>query len=140
MTHHTSFNETSATAAPWLLNRPHLRLTHLSPPVALGVSLVLFCAAWLLHLNSVALSLPMDNIEQTIWSASFEWGYYKHPPLPTWLMLGPTGPRRLRLSIEHLANFRGGSCYHTDLDPRWVKRRANVPRNSSSSSTTNSDR
>ncbi len=39
-----------------------------------------------------------------------------------WLMLGPTGPRRLRLAIEHLAHFRGGSCYHVDLDPRWVKR------------------
>lgn len=39
-----------------------------------------------------------------------------------WLMLGPTGPRRLRLAIEHLANFRGGVCYHVDLDPRWVKR------------------
>lgn len=23
-----------------------------------------------------------------------------------WLMLGPTGPRRLRMSIEHLANYR----------------------------------
>lgn len=39
-----------------------------------------------------------------------------------WLMLGPTGPRRLRLAIEHLAHVRGGSCYHVDLDPRWVKR------------------
>jgi phenylacetate-coenzyme A ligase PaaK-like adenylate-forming protein len=39
-----------------------------------------------------------------------------------WLMLGPTGPRRLRLSIEHLANLRGGSCYFVDLDPRWVRR------------------
>ena len=39
-----------------------------------------------------------------------------------WLMLGPTGPRRLRLAIEHLANHRGGSCYHVDLDPRYVKR------------------
>lgn len=38
-----------------------------------------------------------------------------------WLMLGPTGPRRLRLSIEHLANIRGGVCFHVDLDPRWVK-------------------
>lgn len=38
-----------------------------------------------------------------------------------WLMLGPTGPRRLRLSIEHLANIRGGACYFIDLDPRWVK-------------------
>ncbi len=39
-----------------------------------------------------------------------------------WLMLGPTGPRRLRLAIEHLAQVRGGVCYHVDLDPRWVKR------------------
>ncbi len=39
-----------------------------------------------------------------------------------WLMLGPTGPRRLRLAIEHLANYRGGSCYFVDLDPRWVKK------------------
>ena len=39
-----------------------------------------------------------------------------------WLMLGPTGPRRLRLAIEHLANHRGGICFHVDLDPRWVNR------------------
>jgi YD repeat-containing protein len=39
-----------------------------------------------------------------------------------WLMLGPTGPRRLRLAIEHLANQRGGSCYFVDLDPRYVKK------------------
>jgi phenylacetate-coenzyme A ligase PaaK-like adenylate-forming protein len=44
------------------------------------------------------------------------------PPGSNWLMLGPTGPRRLRLCIEHLANIRGGSCFHVDLDPRWVKR------------------
>jgi len=37
-----------------------------------------------------------------------------------WLMLGPTGPRRLRLSIEHLAQHRGGISYFVDLDPRWV--------------------
>lgn len=39
-----------------------------------------------------------------------------------WLMMGPTGPRRLRLAIEHLANVRGGNCYFIDLDPRWVKK------------------
>ncbi|MCA8957834.1 MAG: hypothetical protein KDC87_17290 [Planctomycetes bacterium] len=39
-----------------------------------------------------------------------------------WLMMGPTGPRRLRLAIEHLANHRGSSCYFVDLDPRWVKK------------------
>jgi len=39
-----------------------------------------------------------------------------------WMMVGPTGPRRLRLAIEHLANFRGSPCYFVDLDPRWVKK------------------
>jgi hypothetical protein len=37
-----------------------------------------------------------------------------------WLMLGPTGPRRLRLAVEHLAQYRGGICFMVDLDPRWV--------------------
>jgi phenylacetate-coenzyme A ligase PaaK-like adenylate-forming protein len=37
-----------------------------------------------------------------------------------WLMLGPSGPRRLRLAVEHLAQYRGGICFMVDLDPRWV--------------------
>ncbi|MEK6324190.1 MAG: hypothetical protein AABN33_21335 [Acidobacteriota bacterium] len=37
-----------------------------------------------------------------------------------WLMLGPSGPRRLRLAVEHLAQHRGGICFMVDLDPRWV--------------------
>ena len=44
------------------------------------------------------------------------------PRRVAWLMVGPTGPRRLRLAIEHLANFRGSPCYFIDLDPRWVKK------------------
>jgi hypothetical protein len=50
------------------------------------------------------------------------------PPGADWLMLGPSGPRRLRLAIEHLAQHRrdergggrGGISYCVDLDPRWV--------------------
>jgi phenylacetate-coenzyme A ligase PaaK-like adenylate-forming protein len=38
-----------------------------------------------------------------------------------WLMLGPSGPRRLRLAVEHLAQYRGGGiAFCVDLDPRWV--------------------
>lgn len=37
-----------------------------------------------------------------------------------WLMLGPSGPRRLRLAVEHLCQHRGGICFHVDMDPRWV--------------------
>ena len=44
------------------------------------------------------------------------------PPGQAWLMMGPTGPRRLRLAVEHLANVRGSSCYFIDLDPRFVKK------------------
>jgi hypothetical protein len=39
-----------------------------------------------------------------------------------WLMLGPSGPRRLRLAVEHLAQHRGGICFMVDLDPRWVNK------------------
>ena len=37
-----------------------------------------------------------------------------------WLMVGPSGPRRLRLAVEHLAHHRGGISFCVDLDPRWV--------------------
>ncbi|NMM81244.1 hypothetical protein B2J86_09965 [Acidovorax sp. SRB_14] len=46
----------------------------------------LFGVLWLWHLSSVALSPPADNIEQLTWVRSLQWGYYKHPPLPTWAL------------------------------------------------------
>jgi len=42
------------------------------------------------------------------------------PKGANWLMLGPSGPRRLRLAVEHLCQHRGGICFCLDLDPRWV--------------------
>jgi phenylacetate-coenzyme A ligase PaaK-like adenylate-forming protein len=42
------------------------------------------------------------------------------PKGANWMMLGPSGPRRLRLSVEHLCQHRGGVCFCLDLDPRWV--------------------
>ena len=42
------------------------------------------------------------------------------PKKSNWLMLGPSGPRRLRLAVEHLCQYRGGICFMVDLDPRWV--------------------
>jgi phenylacetate-coenzyme A ligase PaaK-like adenylate-forming protein len=54
-----------------------------------------------------------ENFSQTLADKSF-------PKGSDWLMLGPSGPRRLRLAIEHLAQFRGGIAFSVDLDPRWV--------------------
>jgi len=30
----------------------------------------------------------LDNMEELVWGNVFEWGYYKHPPLPSWLLFG----------------------------------------------------
>jgi 4-amino-4-deoxy-L-arabinose transferase-like glycosyltransferase len=50
------------------------------------VLLVVFAAIWIAHLSSTSLTAPQDNLEQLVWTRSVEWGYYKHPPLPTWLL------------------------------------------------------
>src|SRR5437667_5012543 len=53
-----------------------------------------------------------------MFSATLPDAYF--PKGSNWLMLGPSGPRRLRLAVEHLAQFRGGISFCVDLDPRWV--------------------
>ena len=47
---------------------------------------LVFAALWLSLLGASSLAPPIDNIEQLTWVRSLEWGYYKHPPLPTWLL------------------------------------------------------
>jgi phenylacetate-coenzyme A ligase PaaK-like adenylate-forming protein len=58
------------------------------------------------------------RIDYEIFSETLPDEYF--PKNTNWLMLGPSGPRRLRLSVEHLAQHRGGICFCVDLDPRWV--------------------
>ncbi len=68
----------------WLAARHHW-------PAAARVAcgLVLFGMLWLAYLQQVALTPPTDVIEQLTWVRALEWGYYKHPPLPTWLLWLP---------------------------------------------------
>jgi phenylacetate-coenzyme A ligase PaaK-like adenylate-forming protein len=58
------------------------------------------------------------RIDYELFSGTLPDEYF--PPGSNWLMLGPSGPRRLRLSVEHLAQYRGGVSFCVDLDPRWV--------------------
>lgn len=69
---------------PWA-GRQRIDFTGLE--VAIG--LMLFATVWLSVLAFTSLSPPVDNIEQLTWVRSLEWGYYKHPPLPTWLIWLP---------------------------------------------------
>ena len=59
--------------------------------------------------------IDYEIYSETLSERSFPYG-------SDWLMLGPTGPRRLRLAVEHLAQHRGGICFLVDLDPRWVNK------------------
>ena len=61
----------------------------LRPGQLVALLLLVFGAAWLAHLSYTSLSPPTDNIEQLTWVGSIEGGYYKHPPLPTWLFWLP---------------------------------------------------
>ncbi|MFO0788900.1 MAG: hypothetical protein U0805_05535 [Pirellulales bacterium] len=58
------------------------------------------------------------RIDYSLFSDTLPEEYF--PLGSNWLMLGPSGPRRLRLAVEHLAQHRGGICFCIDLDPRWV--------------------
>lgn len=52
-------------------------------PVGLSLGLIL---AWATLLALTVIDPPVDNIEQLTWVRSMQWGYFKHPPLPTWLL------------------------------------------------------
>ena len=45
-------------------------------------------AMWVLVPAGVNTGQWGDNFEQYVWAHSLEWGYHKHPPLPTWLLGG----------------------------------------------------
>jgi len=58
------------------------------------------------------------RIDYSLFSDTLPEKYF--PKGANWMMLGPSGPRRLRLAVEHLCQHRGGICFCVDLDPRWV--------------------
>ncbi|HEY4038907.1 MAG TPA: glycosyltransferase family 39 protein, partial [Burkholderiaceae bacterium] len=75
-------------------------MTWRDPPqfrsTAFALAVVLACALTWSVLPAILLSAPHgDNVEQLNWSQAFQWGYFKHPPLPTWLLraaIGVFGP------------------------------------------------
>jgi hypothetical protein len=64
------------------------------------------------------ISIDDFRIDYEMFSATLPDTFF--PKGADWLHVGPSGPRRLRLAIEHLCQYRGGICFMVDLDPRWV--------------------
>lgn len=48
--------------------------------------LAVYLAAWTLLAAWLPLSMDLDSTEQVVWSQTAQWGYYKHPPLPSLLL------------------------------------------------------
>jgi hypothetical protein len=48
--------------------------------------LTAWVASWTLLLLWAVGEVPVDSAEQMAWVRSLQWGYHKHPPLPTWLI------------------------------------------------------
>jgi len=55
-------------------------------PLSVALLLLAFGLVWSGSYALTAFSPGTDNIEQLVWVRSLEWGYYKHPPLTTWLL------------------------------------------------------
>ncbi len=100
----------------WLRTLPHARLI---PRAYAGEPFAVFETGGTTGLPKQRLSWQDHRLDYEAFSAELSDDAF--PPGAAWLMLGPTGPRRLRLTIEHLANHRGGPCYHIDCDPRWAR-------------------
>lgn len=64
---------------------PLLTQERFSSGAGLSAGLWLFGAIWLLVVILTRNTPPLDNVEQWVWSQGLALGYYKHPPLPTWL-------------------------------------------------------
>ena len=93
-------------------NRPAaVAASHAPAPTALGIAggiwgfdasnsrhmaaltlgfLVFHLALWTVLATISHRAPPWDNVEQLVWMQSLEWGYYKHPPFPTWWVHGWT--------------------------------------------------
>ncbi|WP_085314362.1 glycosyltransferase family 39 protein [Derxia lacustris] len=85
-----------------------------------GLGLLLFVAGhlllWAVLPAALGLNSPWDNIEELVWSHSLELGYYKHPPLPSWLMHGLVA---LAGPSPGLTFFAGSGCVAVALALMW---------------------
>ncbi|WP_028310114.1 glycosyltransferase family 39 protein [Derxia gummosa] len=80
--------------------------------LCLGAHLLL----WAVLPAAIGLNSPWDNIEELVWSRTLELGYYKHPPLPSWVMHGLVtlfGPS------PGLTFFAGAGCVAIALAFVW---------------------
>lgn len=58
----------------------------LSLPLLVWLFLIISLIAWTLLPSVLFPNLPLDVNEGLLWGQTWQWGYYKHPPLQAWLL------------------------------------------------------
>jgi hypothetical protein len=48
--------------------------------------LLIYLVAWTLLAGLLPLSIFEDSTEEVVWSRTWQWGYYKHPSLPSMIL------------------------------------------------------
>lgn len=67
---------------PWGLRLPRLLNASWAAPAFTTAGVAL----WVLLAGATSLGQFADNVEQFVWASSLETSYWKHPPLPSWLL------------------------------------------------------
>lgn len=81
--------------------------------LALGVAYV---AWWAGGLSLTHLAPPLDSAEQLVWSWSLQGGYWKHPPLPSWILHALVAVFGPSLALPFFASF---ACAAVALMSLW---------------------
>ena len=55
---------------------------------AFALCLLLYFLVWALAPALLTSSVPLDVSEGINWGSELQWGYYKHPPLSSWILFG----------------------------------------------------
>jgi hypothetical protein len=70
----------------WLVRNKLSFIAKNKDEFSLFAFLAVYLISWTLLAAFLPLSTERDSIEQVVWSQSWQWGYYKHPPLPSALL------------------------------------------------------
>lgn len=60
----------------------------ITAPARAALFAAVYALAWGAGLAFSRGTPALDSAEQMVWSYALEWGYWKHPPLPSWIMHG----------------------------------------------------
>lgn len=86
-------------------------------PARVALALLAFGLLWTVLLASTRRALPIDTVEQWVWAHAPAWGYYKHPPLPTWVLWGVS---RVAGLSGATAVLLGAATTLTSLGTLWM--------------------